>query len=114
MWQNASFYQEQRHAFTSRFRSRPHASKNIAASQNAPAEKEHSIASGQCVLAFVGVHSRLHQGVGPEQGKAFGPGKNAKDAAQKPQEDGHGKTADDHGQHQLGGNNSQRAQQSPQ
>lgn len=27
------FLQEQRHAFTSRFRSRPHASKNIAASQ---------------------------------------------------------------------------------
>ncbi len=33
------FLQEQRHAFTSRFRSRPHASKNIAASQNAQLRK---------------------------------------------------------------------------
>lgn len=33
------FLQGQRHAFTSRFRSRPHASKNIAASQNAQLRK---------------------------------------------------------------------------
>jgi hypothetical protein len=33
------FLQEQRHTFTSRFRSRHHASKNIAASQNAQLRK---------------------------------------------------------------------------
>ena len=113
MWQNASFYRSNVTLLHPISAAGPCQQKHRCQPERT-AEKEHSIASGQCVLAFVGIHARLHQGVGPEQGKAFGPGKNAKDAAQQPQEDGHGKAADDHGQHQLGGNDGQRAQQSPQ
>ena len=36
------------------------------------------------------------------------------EAAHQAQKNGHGKAADDHGQHQLCGNDSQRPQQSPQ
>ena len=78
------------------------------------AEGKQPVAASQSIRAFVGVHTKLHQGLGPQDSKAFGADKDAGNAAQQPQKNGHGKAADDHGQHQLCGNDSQRAQQSPQ
>lgn len=78
------------------------------------AEGKQPVAASQSIRTFVGVHTQLHQGIGPQDSKAFGADKDAGNAAQQPQKNGHGKAADDHGQHQLCGNDSQRTQQAPQ
>ena len=78
------------------------------------AEGKQPVAARQSIRTSVGVHSELHQRIGPQDSKAFGADKDAGNAAQQPQKNGHGKAADDHGQHQLCGNDSQRTQQSPQ
>ena len=101
---------------------RPH----ILPAQKQPCQKEHRpqpedaaggkqpVAASQSIRTFVGVHTQLHQGIGPQQPMTLGADKDAGNAAQQPQKNGYGKAADDHGQYQLCGNDSQRTQQSPQ
>ena len=74
------------------------------------AGNEQSVSSCQYIFAFIGVHAGLHQGVGPEQDKAFGAGKDAGNAANQGQEYRDGEAADEHGQNELGGDDCESAQ----
>lgn len=102
------------YARTSRFFQQEPCQKEHRPQPEDAAEGKQPVAARQSIRAFVGVHTQLHQGIGPQDSKAFGADKDAGNAAQQPQKNGHGKAADDHGQHQLCGNDSQRTQQSPQ
>ena len=74
------------------------------------AGNESSVSSGQYIFAFVGVHARLHQGVGPEQGEAFGADENAGDSADQGEEYREGETSDKHRQDELDGDDCEGSQ----
>ena len=69
-----------------------------------------SVSSGQYIFAFVGVHAGLHQGVGPEQGEAFGADEDAGDTADQDEEYRDGEASDEHGQDELGGDDCEGSQ----
>ncbi len=102
------------YARTSRFFQQEPCQKEHRPQPEDAAEGKQPVAAHQSIRTFVGVHTQLHQGIGPQEPKALGADKDAGNAAQQPQKNGYGKAADDHGQHQLCGNDSQRTQQSPQ